>query len=470
MRKEGINMEKNAMSVVTLPIKVTDKWQYDLLDKRFELSRKVYNNMLRYEIKQYNNMLHDKRYRESKKIIDSIYREHKEDLADAKKSKEFKEARKTCTELLKEYGFSSFSFCAKAIEFAHIYKEHISTACASRSIGMPMWAAFDKKLFGNGKKVHFKSYGDLKSIASDGRSGIRIVNEKGKTLKSGISDAPMYVLFGVNKGKILKLRVVIPKNDTYKMEMVERNIKVVRITRKRVRGKWKYFVQLTVEGLPALKYDKNTGEIKNTLGLGKVGGYINTTSITLISDKGEKKEINLNEISAIISQEEKRNEILKYMDASRRALNPDNYNPDGTIKNGIMKNGKRMRLAWRYSKGYKRALDALKDSYRVEAENRTLIRQRITNEILMYGNEFIFNDYPFEYAKTRKVVITENGDVEKHRKGGRNISKNAPSMVVSLLDQKVTTQGGTFKKIKLQEIDYTMESYREKCAERLLAS
>ena len=388
-------------------------------------------------------------------------------MAKVKKTKEYKAAQRINAEVRQKYGFTSFAFNAKACEFARIYKEHIPTTCAGRSIGAPMWAAFEKKLFGNGKKVHYKSFGDIKSVASDGKSGIRLIDSAGHTLKMGTSENPMYIVFGTSKGKVLKLEVIIPKNDTYKMEMVERNIRVVRITRKRVLGEWKYFVQLTVEGLPAVRYNRHTGEIKNTLGTGKVGVYIDTTSITLITDRGTKKTIDLNEVGSIISQEKKRNELMQYMDASRRASNPGNYNPDGTIKKGIMINGKKMRLVWNYSKGYKKALETLKNSYRVETEKRMLIRQNITNEILSYGNDIIVNDYPYKYAMQRQPIATDNG-VEKRKKAGKNISRNAPSMIISLLTQKITTRGGTLTKIKLKDIDYTTDNYRPKYAEQLL--
>ena len=48
--------ENKIMSVVTLPLK-TEKWQEDILQKRFELCRKIYNNMLHYEMKQLNKAL-----------------------------------------------------------------------------------------------------------------------------------------------------------------------------------------------------------------------------------------------------------------------------------------------------------------------------------------------------------------------------------------------------------------------------
>lgn len=102
--------ENKIMSVVTLPLK-TEKWQEDILQKRFELCRKIYNNMLHYEMKQLNKVFHDKRYIDSKKIITETYKiaDDKEKRA-RKRTEEYKQAVKISNEVLKEYGLTEYGF------------------------------------------------------------------------------------------------------------------------------------------------------------------------------------------------------------------------------------------------------------------------------------------------------------------------------------------------------------------------
>ena len=159
-------------------------------------------------------------------------------------------------------------------------------------------------------------------------------------------------------------------------------------------------------------------------------------------------------------------EIQRYMDNSRRAMNPDNYNNDGTIKKGIVIDGKKRKLHWNESNGYKRAKLEMKNLLRKEAENRSLERHIIANEILSYGNVFAVNDYPFQYAAMRKKMFNENtGQEEKRKRAGATIGNNAPATLIGLINAK---NGICVNEVKLENIDYSLENYREYYAKKLL--
>ena len=80
-----------SMSVVTVPLK-TRPFQDDIINKRMELCRKVYNNMLHDKLKDLRKMEHDKDYKASLEIIHSYYKcEDKKKAAEIKKSQEYKE-------------------------------------------------------------------------------------------------------------------------------------------------------------------------------------------------------------------------------------------------------------------------------------------------------------------------------------------------------------------------------------------
>lgn len=458
--------ENKIMSVVTLPLK-TEKWQEDILQKRFELCRKIYNNMLHYEMKQLNKVLHDKRYIDSKKIITKTYKiaDDKEKRA-RKRTEEYKQAVKISNEVLKEYGLTEYGFKNEVLKQRAVYKTNISSTVAYLSVASPLWVAMDKYLFGNGKTLHYKKYNTLNSMASDGKSGIRMVDKDGKAIFSRESAMPIWINMSVPKGKTLLMPVIIDKKDLYKIEMMSRKLKVIRITRKLCGAKYKYYAQFTVEGRPAIRYDKD-GNIKNPVGNGKVGIYIDTTSITLALENGDNKTISLQHDN---TSNEKIAELQRYMDNSRRATNPDNYNADGTVKKGITIDGKKSKLRWNYSNGYNRARLELKNLYRVDAENRKLEKQILANKILSYGDNFAINDYPFQYAAMRKKMFNENTlQDEKHKKAGDKIGNNAPATLVVLLDSKLKAKvGAGVTKVQLKDIDYSMENYRERYAQKIL--
>ena len=457
--------EPKVMSVVTLPIKV-EKWQEDILLKRFELCRKIYNNMLHYEIKQLNKALSDPRYVEGRKIINETYKlsDEKEKKA-RKKSEEYKAAVNATNDVLKEYGFTEFSFASTVLAFREPYSLNISSSISDLSIAKPMWAAMQKRIFGSGNRVHFKKYDSWTSMASNGKSGIRMINENGKTVLKRENNEKLRVIMSNPKGKKLIMPVLLDEKDLYKSEMLNRKIKIVRIVKECCGTKNQFYVQLTVEGAPAIRKDSEGNDL-HPVGKGKVGMYIDTTSITLAYEDGSFESISLRRNNRTA---EKIADLQIYMDNSRRAMNPDNYNKDGTIKKGIMEDGKREKLHWNESNSYKKAKAQLKNLYRIEAKNRMLERQILSNTLLSKGEQFVVNDYSFSAAAMRKKVEKEDGEIEKHKKAGKDVGENAPAMLLALFDRKLQTRtGNALKKVKLSDVDFHTEGYRKYYAKELL--
>lgn len=441
--------ETTAMSVVTLPLK-TEPWQTDNLNKRFELCRQTYNTMLGWELKRYEKMCRISEYADAKTSIaeNTASACEENDVTSVgslpeKARKALKAENKPYYDIInryhKDFGFTKFGFTNAVTPFYRHFKENISSSMAGRSIAIPMWEAFEDMLYGKGDKVHFKKYDTWNSIATDGGSGLRIINAKGETMRFGSAEEPMFLYVGTPNGKKLRIPIRIPKNDPFKAEMIERRIKVVRLVRKWVKSRWVYSVQLTVEGEPAEKKDAS-GNKKHPLGEGPVGLYINTRRITACTKEGTFV-YPLNEGIEIYEEEKK--ELQRYMDTSRRISNPDNYNEDGTIKNGIMEDGKRRKLHWTYSKGYQRARGKKRNLERVEAEKRRIERNRLANELLALGDRFVVNEYSFHAAAMRKQKdeMTEKGTPASKKKAGKAIGENAPAMLLTILDGKLTARG-----------------------------
>lgn len=458
-----------SVSTISIPLK-TEKWQEDVLFRRFEVCRSIYNAMLGYELKQYQKLTTLNLYKDSKNIINSAYKvETEKEKKKIKASAEYKEAVKVQKELLREFGFSEFQFGAAAIKHSEHFRGIIPTMLAQRSIGASMWRAFEKLLFGNGETVHFKKYDTWNSIVTDGKSGIRIVSEDNKTTKKMDSSKKYYCLYSVKQGKNLKMPLKIDKKDLYLLEMAERDIHTVRITRKKVNGTYKYYVQLSVTGAPAIKYDVHGKEL-HPVGDAKIGVYIDTTSITIATKNG----FSVIDIRIRNDIEEKIAEINRYLDNSRRANNPDNFNEDGTIKKGNIVEGKRVRLNWKNSNSYNKARNKKANLQRIQAEQRKIRANKIANEIMAMGSDIIINDYPFQAAAMRKTFEEgdekdEKGRYKKRSKAGKAIGENSPAMIVSILDTKLKGRGyaGVTKK-KLTNVDYSKEEYRKFYASELL--
>lgn len=56
--------------VLSLPLK-TEAWQGDILEKRFEINRQIYNALLERALKRYRQMVQTRAYREIQKKLEA---------------------------------------------------------------------------------------------------------------------------------------------------------------------------------------------------------------------------------------------------------------------------------------------------------------------------------------------------------------------------------------------------------------
>ena len=443
------------MSVITVPLK-TRIYEEDIINKRMEICRKIYNNMLRDKLKALRRMEHDKDYISSKEIIMSVYKTNNEsERKKIKKSQEYKAAQEMQKAKMREYGFSEFDFISCSYEYTKPFASNITSTVASYSIAKPMWKAFERYFFSDGKTIHFKSYESLNTVASDGKAGLKLVGSNRKSTRNPSSPFGLSIMYGSNRGgKVITMPLIVNEKDLYMQEMICHNIKIVRLLRKKINGRYKYYAQLTVDCPPAIKFDRNTGEIKNPINNGNVGIFIDTRKITICSKNGvkqidliDKKQIEMENIIA---------DINRFLDTSRRISNPENFNEDGTVKKGIIVEGRRTKLRWNNSNNYIKARNKKANIQRKLAEQRKVRAGEIANIILAEGNNIICNKYNFKAAQMRKkeTEIDEKGKYLSKSKAGKNISLSAPSTLLTIIDNKLTSAG--YNTINRVEVDKEM--------------
>ncbi len=426
--------EKSAF-VLTFPLE-TEPWQEDILNKRINMCHRIYNQCVKKSKSAYAEMAKTKEFRAIKQELKEI-REEKADKK--KKTPREKELYTRLNAIYKENGFTEYGMqdLARIQSRDAGYKKNIDSVTASK-VGKRLWTAWNRFLFGDGQEVHFSHYYDFNSVeGAYNKTGIRLL----KTTSANWKGERWAIVW--NK---ISIPVGIREDNMYEQEAMRNEIAYNRIIRKVSNGKVRFYVQTIFHGIPPRKRDKKTGEFVHNLGHGRVGLYITLTNITAVTDDGVKKFPLADEVQPI---EEKIAELQRKMERSRRSTNPDNYNPDGTIK----KQGNK-KVTWVRSNHYEEMRLELKSLQTKQARVRKHCHERLANVILSLGDDFVINQQNFKDFSKRKeeTEMKEDGSYMSKKRFGKVIANRAPAEFVQILDQKLGYHELILHKVKVDEL------------------
>lgn len=378
----------------------TEKFQEDILNKRFEIGRRIYNSLVNVTQKRYKEMIKTKEYRN---LMSNLTGDKKHD----------KEIWKQINNIRKEYEMSEYSFMKDVKSMQKHFKENID-AFTAQKIASALWKSYDKLFYGNGKKIYYKRYGELNSL--EGKSNVTGIRFKGN-----------HILWNG-----LTIPIEINYDNNYEYQVFQNDIAYCRIIRKYVRNKYKYYVQIIFKGKPPIKINSKNGEVKHTIGNGDVGIDIGTSTVA-ISSFTDVKILELADKVQNIEYEKKK--LLRKMDRSRRATNPDNYNSDGTIK----KQGNK-KVTWNKSNHYIKYQNELKEIYRKQADVRKYQHECFANYIVSLGNNIYVEKMNFAGLQKRssKTEKNDNGKFKKKKRFGKSIANRAPAMLLSIINRKLS--------------------------------
>lgn len=384
--------------IVQFPLK-TEKYQEDILNKRFEIGRKMYNSLVKVTQKRYKEMIKTKKYRT---LLSSLTGNKKTD----------KVIWKQINDIRKQYGLSEYSFHEDVKKMQKHFKDSIDSFTAQK-IASGLWRSYDKLFYGNGKKVYYKKFGELNSL-------------EGKSNKTGIRFKDDTLVWNG-----LNTPVVIDYDNYYEYQALQCDICYCRIVRKYVRNKHKFYVQIVFKGNPPIKLNANTGEIKNGIGNGDVGLDIGTQTIA-ISSQSDVKILEL--ADRVQNIEDQKRKLLRKMDRSRRSTNPNNYNEDGTIK----KQGNK-KVTWNRSNHYIKYQNGLKEIYRKQADIRKYQHECLANHIISLGNKVYVEKMNFAglQRRSKNTEKNEQGKFKRKKRFGKSLANKAPSMLLTIIDRKL---------------------------------
>jgi len=443
--------------VLEMPLLV-EKYQEDILNKRFEQLRQLYNYVQGKLLRQYK------------------YFEQMAEFQICKTSKAKREFIKTHPfhingvigrnkDLLDisfdEYGILGLvtKLGQKPLGSGKSYADMGISSTILANLSNNIWSAWNKKLYDyHAKRISFKRYGELNSFGSG-----KIVQKKDNDVKEYF---PGFILHlermeldiktsksGKNETCITLPILHNPKHADYEMWALKdgsTSIKVLTIVRRLVRGRYKYYLQMSIEGEKPQK--------GRTLGKGNVGIDIGPTTVAV---SGE----NIASIDKLASKcdniQEEITRLARKIDRSRRANNPQNFNEDGTIKRGV-------RLVWNDSKRYKALRKEMAELQRKQAAIRKQQHIDRANALLKEGDTFVVENNPIKgwQARAKETKIDEKTGRFKSKKGrGKSIGNHAPAMFVTILENKVKSLGGEVVKVDTHnaasQYDFTNESFTD---------
>ncbi len=341
-----------------------------------------------------------------------------------------------------------------------------------------VWRGIEKCLYGNGNAIHFSKYGELPCIrAKQINRGIPMsVKDDKLQFKLG------KVVFGIEvddrfqQDEVNAILTYLTEPEIMDSKAVNTLIEnaycidtyrpcYATLVPKLIRGKYRVYLHLTIEGKAKPKYDKH-GSPRHKYGKGMIGADIGTQTVAYTSDT----EVGLKNLSergnSIQTSERKERLLYRAMDRSRRATNPQNYNEDGTVKKG--------RKTWKYSNHYKKLKARHSELCRINAVNRQLAINEDANHLRSLGDIFITEPKNAIKLMRRAKETTKNdkGKFNKKKRFGKSIRNRCPSGFQTMVEKKFKITGGTYIEVpnnyRASQYDHTADDYiKKKLSDRL---
>lgn len=422
--KHKSDAEQVPVFTVEIPL-VAGPRETRILNVRLDhAARSLYNACLGQALRRMERCRQSKAFQQARALeprIRMLHRKESEGKLTPEESEELRHLKEERNDLYRkareQNGFTHtaiqrFAVIIRRNAFNRFLDVHVAQKLASRA-----YKAVDEYLMGRRGRPRFKGRRQLDTVeGKSNHAGIRWKGDRvewlGLVLYAVIDLRDPVIHHGLFLSEDEKKAAGIDPSTE-----VPRKVKYVRLVRRKIRGRDRFYVQLIVEGRPYRKP-------KNHIGNGTVGIDAGPSIIARVSENEARLDRFCDELQ---TKEREIRKLKRKMDRSRRAGNPQNYNPDGTIKKGP--------LRWKYSKTYLKDRSKLGELYRRIAAHRRSLIGRMVNETLRMGNVFKYEKLPYRVLQ---------------RMFGKSISSRAPGMYFRELARKAESAGGKILEIPIR--------------------
>jgi putative transposase len=317
------------------------------------------------------------------------------------------------------FGFSSASIqkFAETCRDACWIGEHTGSR-DTQTTSLRAFKAVQQYAFGKRGRPRFKGFRRLHSVEGKADAVIRYRAE------------PVPAVHW--SGLVLPLMLDPKDKHGWQSEALSARTKYVRVLRREVNGRDRWFCQLVQEGEAPRLHE--TAE-------GVVGLDIGPSTIAVVSTEDAALD---GFCPSVIEPWKDSRRILRAMVRSRRATNPSNFDAKGRVRKGIKR--------WNRSKRYQLLAIKFRERDRRLAAERKRAHGELANPILGQGTTI----------KTEKLSYQSF-----QKKFGRSVKLRAPGMRVSTLRRKAEGAGGGVIEIntrqsRLSQFDHTTGEYIKK--------
>lgn len=233
-------------------------------------------------------------------------------------------------------------------------------------------------------------------------------------------------------GLVMPLILDARDKDRWQEQALACPTKYVRVLRRTVCGKVRWYCQLVQEGQSPLRRETQDGIVGADLGPSTVAAVCEQDAV-------------LERFCSSVKQPWKTARVIeRAMDRSRRATNPDSYHANGTIKKG--------KKRWVVSRKYRDLRAQKAEIERRLASERKRAHGELANRLLGQGTT---------------VRLESLSYVSWQKNFGRSVKVRAPGMFVSMLTRKAERAGGKLElispwKTRLSQYDHTTDTYTKK--------
>lgn len=410
---------KTPSFVVTRRITTGDQ-EYKNLEKLMNITERMYNAGVRYCLQQLNELKADRWYQ---KCLQTFL-----NCSDEDEQKIWSKEIFLCAEA---YGLTEFAL--------HEYFGKGKVSGYDGAIGInivqknasALYTAVKKAIFG--KRLHFRKFKETRSFEDKRANTGVIYNPKNDTVKI--------------VGRIYKLKS-IRKNDIWLLEAMKHKIKYCRVIREPFGVRYRYFLQIVMEGTSPLKHPIGAGTLAIDPGVSTMTAYTG-------------KELDFKELAPDVNKYQEK--VIREQNRFSRLMRINNtecYDSDGRhIK------GKHIR----YSSSMRKSKMRLKSLYRKLRVYVLQSNNHLKNKWLEAAGSIVkietmsYKGLQRKSSKTerqdKKSMITDKAGrkrsihkYKKRKRFGGSILKHSPSRFLASIKQKVTSNCGIVVDIRASKL------------------